>query len=348
MKGQLLGRDKKSPFVIAELSANHNGSLDRALQLVDAAAVAGADAIKLQTYTPETMTLDLNTPHFVNNDKGSLWFGRQLFSLYKEAQTPWKWHEEIFNHAKLSGLEFLSSPFDESAADFLEKLSTPIYKIASFECIDLTLIRCVARKGKPLIISTGMASIEEIGEAVEAARAEGNTEITLLHCTSAYPANASDANLETILDMKQRFGCAVGVSDHTLGSTIAIAATALGASVIEKHLTLSRADGGPDAGFSTEPTEFKEMVAAIRETSSALGHIQYGPTDSEKGSLNRRRSLYIAEDMESGDSFNRSNLRRLRPGFGLPPKFFEEVLGKRVVRNVKAGTPLSWEIVGDS
>lgn len=348
MKGQLLTHDKKSPFVIAELSANHNGSLDRALQLVDAAAAAGADAIKLQTYTPETMTLDLNTPHFVNNDEDSLWFGRQLFSLYKEAQTPWKWHEEIFNHAKLYGLEFLSSPFDESAADFLEKLSTPIYKIASFECIDLTLIRYVARKRKPMIISTGMARIEEIGEAVAAARAEGNNEITILHCTSAYPAHASDANLGTILDMKQRFGCAVGVSDHTLGSTVAVAATALGASVIEKHLTLSRADGGPDSGFSTEPSEFKEMVAAIRETSLALGHVHYGPTDSEQSSLTRRRSLYIAEDMKSGDPFNRSNLRRLRPGFGLPPKFFEEVLGKRVVRNVKAGTPLSWKLVGDS
>lgn len=333
------------PFVIAEMSGNHNHSLDRALELVDAAADAGAHAIKLQTYTADTMTLNLDHSEFFIKDPRSPWNGQSLYSLYQKAFTPWEWHEPIISRAKEKGILCFSSPFDDSAVDFLESLNVPAYKIASFECIDLPLISKVASTGKPLFISTGMASVSEISEAVETARLSGCEDLTLLKCTSTYPASPENTNLLTIPHMRELFHCQVGLSDHTLGIGVATAAVALGACVIEKHFTLSRADGGVDSSFSLEPHEFSNLVLETQRACQGLGQVQYGPTESETKARSRRRSLYIAEDMKTGDVLDLKNLRRIRPGHGLHPKYFHQVIGRKVIKDVKAGTPLAWDLL---
>lgn len=339
-----IGRDHR-PYLIAEMSGNHNQSLDRALEIVDAAASAGADAVKLQTYTAETMTLNVMQPGFVIEDKNSLWAGRQLFDLYKEAYTPWEWHGPIMDRAKQKGMHCFSSPFDETAVDFLEELEVPAYKIASFECTDLPLIRKVASTGKPMIISTGMASLAEIDEAVRMARASGCEQLILLKCTSTYPATPVNTNISTIGHMRSAFGCEVGLSDHTMGCGVSLAAVAYGASLIEKHFTLNRADGGVDSSFSMEPAELAMLRIESERAWQSLGDITYGGTQAEEKSKMFRRSLYIAEDMKQGDSFSAKNLRIVRPGFGLPPKYFDMMQGKRINKDVIAGTPLSWDLL---
>lgn len=333
------------PYLIAEMSGNHNQSLERALAIVDAAAASGADAIKLQTYTADTMTLDVHAPGFVVEDASSPWAGRQLHDLYKQAHTPWEWHKPIMERAAAQGLHCFSSPFDESAVDFLEQLGVPAYKIASFEITDLRLIRKAASTGKPLIISTGMATVAEIDLAVETARAAGGRELVLLKCTSTYPATPENTNILTIPHLRSLFGCEVGLSDHTMGCGVAVAATALGATVVEKHFTLKRADGGVDSTFSLEPAEFAMLRCETERAAQALGRVHYGPTEAEKPSLAFRRSLYIAVDVKAGDVLTAHNLRCVRPGFGLPPQFMDSVLGMRVCKDVPAGTPLSWDLI---
>lgn len=335
------------PFIIAEMSGNHNQSLDRALEIVTAAKRAGAHAIKLQTYTADTLTIDCDSEDFCIKDEGSLWRGETLYSLYQKAYTPWEWHRPIFEHARKLGIIAFSTPFDATAVDLLEELHAPCYKIASFENIDLPLIRKVASTGKPLIISTGMASLSEVAEMVEAARSAGCKDLILLKCTSSYPAEPTDSNLRVIPHLRQMFGCEVGLSDHTLGIGVAIASIALGATVIEKHFTLCRNDGGVDAAFSLEPAEMAALVAESERAWQALGEVRYGRTEAEMRSLRFRRSLYITEDMKAGDVLMPQNLRSIRPGFGLPPKYYELCLGKRVVRDVKRGTPLTWDMVLD-
>lgn len=333
------------PYLIAEMSGNHNSSLDRALEIVDAAAAAGADAVKLQTYTADTMTLDLRAPGFVIDDPKSLWNGRQLYELYDEAHTPWDWHAPIMARAASHGLHCFSSPFDATAVDFLESLNVPAYKIASFEMTDVPLIRKVAATGKPMIISTGMASAAEIGQAVATAREAGAEQILLLKCTSTYPATPENSNLATIANMRDTFDCAIGLSDHTMGCGVAVASVALGACLIEKHFTLARADGGVDSAFSMEPAEFKLMREEVDRAAMAVGRITYGGTKAEEASKQFRRSIYIAEDMKAGDELTTTNLRLVRPGFGLPPSFFDALIGKRVARDLIAGTPASWDIL---
>lgn len=339
-----ISRDHR-PYLIAEMSGNHNQSLDRALQIVDAAAEAGADAVKLQTYTADTMTLNVTRPGFVIEDKGSLWAGRQLFSLYKEAYTPWEWHAPIIERAIRHGLHCFSSPFDETAVDFLESLNVPAYKIASFECTDLPLIRKVASTGKPMIISTGMASLAEIDEAVGTARASGCDQLVLLKCTSTYPATPANTNISTITHMREAFGCEVGLSDHTMGCGVAVASVAFGASLIEKHFTLSRADGGVDSSFSLQPAELAMLRVESERAWQSLGKTTYGGTQAEEKSKAFRRSLYIAMDMKKGDVFTKDNLRIVRPGFGLPPKYYDTMLGKRLNSDAMAGTALSWDLL---
>lgn len=339
-----IGRHTK-PFIIAEMSGNHNQSLERALHLVELAAEAGVDALKLQTYTPDTITLDVHTGEFFIQDNINIWKGNSLYNLYKEAYTPWEWHQEIFNKAKELGLLAFSSPFDETAVDFLETLDVPAYKIASFENVDIPLIRKVARTGKPIIISTGMATAAELDEAVRAARAEGNHQIALLKCTSTYPATPANSNLATIPHMRELFGTEIGLSDHTMGVGVSVAAVTLGATVIEKHFTTSRADGGVDSAFSMEPHELKMLVEETERAWQSLGQIQYGPTEAEKDSTKFRRSLYIGEDLKAGDVLTEENLRNVRPGLGLPTKYYDLVLGKTVKQDVKKGTPLSWELL---
>jgi N-acetylneuraminate synthase len=334
------------PYLIAEMSGNHNQSLDRALEIVDAAAASGADAIKLQTYTPNTMTLDIRAAGFVIDDPDSLWAGRQLYELYKEAYTPWEWHAPIMERARGHGLHCFSTPFDETAVDFLESLDVPAYKIASFENTDLPLIRKVATTGKPVIISTGMASLAEIDEAVRAAREAGCRDLVLLKCTSTYPATPENTNVRTIPHMRDAFGCEVGLSDHTMGCGAAVASVALGAVVIEKHFTLRRADGGVDSAFSLEPEEFQWLRTETERAWHSLGSVFYGGTKAEEKSRVFRRSLYISRDMKAGEVLSANNFRSLRPGFGLPPKYFEIMLGKRINRDVRAGTPLTLEIIG--
>jgi N-acetylneuraminate synthase len=334
-----------APVIIAEMSGNHGGSLDRALAIVEAAAHAGAHAIKLQTYTADTMTLDLNEGAFRIDDPGSLWAGRSLYDLYEEAHTPWEWHKPIFERARALGLVPFSTPFDATAVEFLESLEAPAYKIASFENVDLPLIRKVAATGKPLIISTGMATFEEVAEAAAAARDAGCRELALLKCTSSYPASPALSNLATIPHLRERFRCEVGLSDHTLGIGAAVASVALGATVIEKHVTLSRADGGVDAAFSLEPDELRRLVDETRSAWQAVGHLQTGPTEAERASLVFRRSLYITEDLRPGDLLSPHNLRAIRPGLGLAPKHLDVLLGKRVTRAVKRGTPASWDLL---
>ena len=333
------------PYLIAEMSGNHNQSLERALALVDAAAASGADAIKLQTYTADTMTLDVRAEGFVIDDPKSLWNGRQLFELYQQAHTPWEWHAAIMERARERGIQCFSSPFDETAVDFLDSLGVPAFKIASFENTDLPLIRKVARTGKPMIISTGMATAAEIDEAVQAARGAGCQDIALLKCTSTYPATPENTNLRTIPNLRETFGCEVGLSDHTMGHGCAVAAVAMGAVLIEKHFTLRRADGGVDSAFSLEPGEFLQLRVETERAWQALGQVTYGGTAAEEKSRAFRRSLYIARDVKAGETLDSSNLRIVRPGFGLPPKYYDMLLGKRVSRDLSAGTPLSWDLL---
>ena len=338
--------ENRAPLIVAELSGNHNGSLSRALQLVEAAAEAGANAIKIQTYTPDTMTLDICEREFVINDESSPWRGRSLHDLYREAQTPWEWHRPIFGRANALGLVAFSTPFDISAVEFLESLAVPAYKIASFEITDLPLVERVAATGRPVIISTGMATAGEIETAVMTVRRAGNDQVILLKCSSSYPASPSESNLRTIPHMQELFKAHVGLSDHTLGVGAALAAVALGARVIEKHLTLSRADGGVDAAFSLEPAEMALLVKETRSAWESLGHVSYGATGREVRSLRLRRSLYVVDDLRAGDLLTSQNTRRVRPALGLPPAQYELVLGKRVNRDVKRGTPLTWDLIG--
>jgi N-acetylneuraminate synthase len=334
------------PFIIAEMSGNHNQSLERALALVDAAAAAGAHALKLQTYTPDTMTLNLNAGEFSVQDPNSLWAGESLYNLYQKAFTPWEWHQPIFERAKAHGMLAFSSPFDETAVDFLETLNVPAYKIASFENTDIPLIQRVAKTGKPMIISTGMATVAELEESVNAARAAGCTQLILLKCTSTYPATPQNSNIATIAHMQQLFDCQVGLSDHTMGVGVAVAAVTLGATIVEKHFTLRRADGGVDSAFSLEPEELAALVIETERAWQAVGKVFYGPTSAEKKSLVFRRSLYIAEDIKAGEAFTAQNLRAIRPGLGLPPKHLATVLGKKATRTLQKGEPLNWEMVG--
>lgn len=337
---------KSPPFIIAEMSGNHNHSLDRALAIVEAAAEAGAHAIKLQTYTADTITLDINEGEFFISDEMSLWKGQSLYDLYRQAYTPWEWHEPIMKRAEELGLICFSTPFDETAVDFLESLNVPAYKIASFENNHLPLIWKVAATGKPLIISTGMATIAELDEAVITARDAGCQDLILLKCTSTYPANPGNSNILTIPHMRELFGCEVGLSDHTLGIGAAMAAVAHGATVIEKHFTLSRADGGVDSAFSMEPTELRVLVEETERAWQSLGSVVYGVTEVERNSIIFRRSLYIAKDMKAGDVFTQENLRCIRPGMGIAPKYYEVLLGKKVNRDVEKGMPLDWKMVG--
>lgn len=346
--GDKLISKKNKPFIIAEMSGNHNQSLERALKLVDLAAEAGVDAVKLQTYTADTMTLPIHDGAFLIGDEKSLWRGESLYQLYEKAYTPWEWHEAIFQRCQEHGLIGFSSPFDVTAVDFLESLNVPAYKIASFENVDLPLIRKVARTGKPVIISTGMATIAEIDEAVQAVRSEGNDQIILLKCTSTYPASPQYSNIVTIPHMRQMFDVEVGLSDHTLGVGVAVAAVAHGATVIEKHFTTSRAEGGVDAAFSMEPHELKMLVEETQRAWESLGEVQYGPTEVEIASLDHRRSLYIVKDLAAGDVLTEENVRAIRPGHGLAPKYYELVLGKKVKRAVKKGTPLSFDLLFDA
>lgn len=343
--GRLVGPGHR-PLIIAEMSGNHNQSLARALEIVAAAAKAGAHALKIQTYTADTMTLDLHEAEFAISDPASPWTGASLYRLYEQAHTPWEWHQPIFERAREMGMIAFSTPFDESAVDFLESLDVPCYKIASFENTDLPLIRRVAATGKPLIISTGMATLAELDETVRTARDAGARELILLKCTSTYPASPDNTNILTIPHMRETFGCEVGLSDHTMGTGVAVAAVALGATIIEKHFTLSRADGGVDSAFSMEPAELAALVAETGRAWQARGRVAYGPTTGEKASLGFRRSLYIVEDLQVGDRLTEKNLRAIRPGFGLPPKYLPELLGRKVGQPVKRGTPMSWDLLG--
>jgi len=334
------------PFVIAEMSGNHNQSLERALEIVEAAAKTGAHALKIQTYTPDTMTIDLDEREFHISDPNSLWAGNSLYKLYGEAYTPWEWHKPIFDRARELGVIAFSTPFDDTAVDFLESLDVPCYKIASFENTDLPLIRRVAATGKPLIISTGMASIAELDDTVRAAREAGCKDLILLKCTSTYPATPGNTNILTIPHMRELFGCEVGLSDHTMGVGVSVASVALGATVIEKHFTLNRADGGVDSAFSMEPTEMSQLVFESERAWQALGQVSYGATEAEKKSLQYRRSLYVVQDLKAGDVLTKDNIRAIRPGLGLSTKYLDVVLGKTVKQNVKRGTALVWELLG--
>lgn len=334
------------PFIIAEMSGNHNQSLERAMQLVEAAAKSGVHALKLQTSTPDGLTLNINKPDFIIDDLASPWYGRQLYELYQEATTPWEWHKDIFNRCKELGLIAFSSPFEIGAVDFLEELEVPCYKIASFELVDIPLIRKVAATGKPIIMSTGMASVADIQAAIDAAKSVGNEQIILLKCTSSYPATASDANLATIPHLRDMFGYQVGLSDHTLGIGVACAAAALGATVIEKHFTLDRNDGGVDSSFSLEPHEFELLVTESERASVSLGQIKYSGSATEQKSLKFRRSLYISQDLKKGDVLTSENLKIVRPGYGLAPKNIDILLGMTINQDIPAGTAMKWEYIG--
>ena len=344
IENKIIGADYP-PFIIAEMSGNHNQSLDRALQIVKAAAETGAHALKLQTYTADTITLDIEEGEFFINDDNSLWDGKSLHELYQKAHTPWEWHKPIMQRANELGMICFSSPFDETAVDFLEEMDMPAYKIASFENNHLPLIKKVASTGKPMIISTGMATVAEIDEAVTAAREAGCKDLILLKCTSTYPATPENSNVLTIPHMRELFDCEIGLSDHTMGIGTSIAAVAHGATVIEKHFTLSRTDGGVDSAFSLEPDELKSLVAETERAWQSLGSITYGGTGSEEKSKIFRRSLYIAEDMRVGDVFTEKNLRIVRPGMGLPPKHYEIFLGNKINKDIRKGTPLLWDSI---
>lgn len=329
-----------APYVIAEMSANHNGKIETAFKIIEAAKASGADAVKLQTYKPETITLNCHSEEFMI--RGGLWDNRNLFDLYREAHMPWEWHQPLFEHAKKVGITIFSSPFDATAVDLLEDLNAPAYKIASFEAVDLPLIRYVAQTGKPMIISTGMASIVEIQEAIDTAKSAGCTQLAILHCVSGYPAPASDYNLRTIADMRERFGVVTGLSDHTLDNTTAISSIAMGASIIEKHFTLDRRGGGPDDSFSLEPSDMAELCKGVHTAWQALGTISYERQASELGSAKFRRSLYFVKDIRAGDVVTPEHVRSVRPGFGLAPKHYDAILGRRVNRDANYGTAVSW------
>lgn len=342
INGREIGPDQP-PYVIAELSGNHNGEIARAFALIEAAKAAGADAVKLQTYTADTLTIDHDGPDF--QIEGGLWHGRRLYNLYQEAHTPWGWHEALFAKGRDIGITIFSTPFDASAVDFLESLGTPAYKIASFELIDLPLIRRVASIGKPLIMSTGMADLGEISEAVEAARSAGCRDLVLLHCVSGYPSTPGEANLRTIPHLAKAFEVVAGLSDHSHGIGVAVAGVALGAAVIEKHVTLRRADGGPDADFSLEPDELRALVENCRTAWQALGRVDYSRKESERGNAVFRRSLYVVRDITEGEVYTVDNVRSIRPGYGLPPQFISTVLGRCARRTVTRGTPMSWDLL---
>jgi N-acetylneuraminate synthase len=343
--GQRLVGPDAAPFIIAEMSGNHNQSLDRALELVDAAAKSGAHALKLQTYTADTMTLDSRMPGFVIEDPASLWAGAQLYQLYEQAHTPWDWHAPIFERARFLGMIPFSTPFDATAVDFLESLEVDCYKVASFENTDIPLIQKVARTGKPMIISTGMATVAELHRSVTAARDAGCENLVLLKCTSTYPATPENSNIATIPHMRELFDCQVGLSDHTMGTGVSVASVVFGATVIEKHFTLARADGGVDSTFSLEPEELRQLVVETERAWQAVGTVKYGPSLAEKKSLQFRRSLYITQDLKAGEVLTAGNVRAIRPGFGLPPEHLEEVLGVTVKSDVVRGTPLSWNLL---
>jgi pseudaminic acid synthase len=334
-----------TPFLIAEMSGNHNQSLERALEIVEAAAETGVHALKLQTYTADTLTLDVSDGDFFIKDKNSLWKGRSLYELYQEAYTPWEWHEPIMQRASELGMLCFSTPFDDSAISFLEDLNVPAYKIASFENTHLSLIKKAASTGKPMIISTGMASISEMDEMVQTIRDAGCEQFILLKCTSAYPATPENSNVLTIPHMRKLFNCEVGLSDHTMGIGASVAAVAHGATVIEKHFTLRRADGGVDSAFSMEPEELKQLVVETERAWQSLGEVKYGVSEAEKGSMTFRRSLYIAEDMNKGDVFTEKNLRIVRPGLGLAPKYYEILLGRKVNKKINKGTAVKWKLI---
>jgi N-acetylneuraminate synthase len=340
--GRRIATDE-APYVIAEMSANHNGNIATAFKIIEAAKQAGADAVKLQTYRPDTITLNCDTDDF--RIHGGLWDGRTLYELYEEAHMPWEWHASLFEHARKHGITIFSSPFDNTAVDLLEDLNAPAYKIASFEAVDIPLIKCVAGTGKPMIISTGMADAEEIQEAIDAARAGGCKELAVLHCVSGYPAPAEDYNLRTIPDMIQRFGLVTGLSDHTLDNTTAITSVAMGSSFIEKQFTLDRKGGGPDDSFSLEPAELAALCKDTKTAWAALGCVDYGRKSSEQGNVKFRRSLYFVKNMKAGEVITLDAVRSVRPGFGLSPKHFDTVLGKRVNRDVCAATPITWDLL---
>ncbi|HEY4905389.1 MAG TPA: pseudaminic acid synthase [Candidatus Sulfotelmatobacter sp.] len=342
--GQKLVGDLHPVYIIAEMSANHNQSFERAVAVIDAAKHAGADAVKLQTYTADTITIDSDRPEF-RIDGGTLWDGRTLHDLYREAYMPWEWQPKLKQAASDAGLDLFSSPFDETAVDFLERMDTPAYKVASCELVDISLIQRIARTGKPLILSTGMATCSEIEEAIAAARQAGATQIALLKCTSSYPAPAEEMNLRTIPELGRRFGVPVGLSDHTIGVAAPVAAVALGACIIEKHITLSRTEPGPDSAFSLEPQEFKSMVDAVRVAEEALGEIHFGPTGNEAASRVFRRSLFVVRDVKKGEMFTAENIRSIRPGQGLHTRHLLEIVGRRAVRDIERGTPLNWDLV---
>ena len=344
IQGRAIGANS-IPFVIAEMSGNHNQSLERALEIVESAAKAGAHGLKIQTYTADTMTLDISEREFFVSDLQNLWQGQSLYSLYQQAYTPWEWHKPIFDRCKELGMVGFSTPFDETAVDFLESLDVPCYKIASFENIDLPLIRRVASTHKPMIISTGMANIAELDETVRTARDAGCEDLVLLKCTSTYPAKPANTNILTIPHLRDLFDTQVGLSDHTMGIGVAVASVALGATVIEKHFTLSRADGGVDSTFSMEPEEMRQLVIETERAWLSLGKISYGATESETKSLMYRRSLYIVQDIKKGDMLTSQNLKAIRPGLGLTPKYYDVLLGKMVNQDIKKGTPVSWEIL---
>jgi len=328
------------PYLIAEMSANHNGKIDTAFRIIEEAKLAGANAVKLQTYKPDTITLNCTTDEFQVH--GGLWDGRNLYDLYQEAHMPWDWHAPLFDYAKKIGITIFSSPFDHTAVDLLESLNAPAYKIASFEAIDLPLIRYVAKTRKPMIISTGMASVEEIQEAIDAARSAGCTQLAILHCVSGYPAPASDYNLRTIADMRERFGLVTGLSDHTLDNTTAITSIAMGASIIEKHFTLDRSGGGPDDSFSLEPSDLAELCTGAKTAWEALGRVSYERQASELANVKFRRSLYFVKDMKAGEVITKNDIRSVRPGFGLPPKHFDAIIGRKLTRDADYGTAVNW------
>jgi pseudaminic acid synthase len=333
------------PFVIAEMSGNHNQSIDRAMEIIEAAAKAGAHAVKLQTYTPDTMTINAKGGLFEINDESSLWKGRNLYDLYKEAHTPWEWHKPLFDYARKLGLLIFSTPFDESAVDFLEELGVGAYKVASFENTDQPLLKKIAATGKPVIISTGLATIADLDEAVRTLRKYGCKDLVLLKCTSTYPSTPENSHLNTIPHMRQLLNCHVGLSDHTMGIGAAIAAVALGAPVIEKHFTLRRSDGGVDSAFSIEPEELKNLVIESERAFLSMGKINYGVQEAEEKSLRFKRSLYVVQDVKAGDTFTKDNLRVIRPGDGMQPKYYDTILGKTASKDICSGTPLTWELL---
>mgnify|MGYP003312990065 FL=1 len=340
INGRRIGQSEP-PYIIAEMSANHNGNIDNAYKIIEMAKLSGANAVKLQTYRPDTITMKMTTPEFMI--EGGLWHGQSLFELYESAFMPWDWHEPLFNFAKKRDITIFSSPFDNSAVDLLEDLNAPAYKIASFEAIDLPLIKYVALTKKPMIISTGMADLEEIEEAVATAQEGGCKDLALLHCVSGYPAPASDYNLRTLVDMKNRFNLVIGLSDHTIDNNTAISSVALGGSIIEKHVTLDRKGGGPDDSFSLEKSELKQLCEGANTAWKALGKIDYGRKSSELGNVKFRRSLYFIQDILQGEIITEKHIRSIRPGYGLAPKHYDEILGKNVVEDIKSGTAVTWE-----